>query len=62
MIEGDGEWVDEGMNWEEWSREGKKRDARANTWGINAISSLNHLMTDSGRRGGGQCCVHQTQE
>lgn len=41
------EWADEGMNREEGTWEGKKADEQANTWGINAISSLSQLMTDS---------------
>lgn len=46
-MEEESEWADEGMNREEGSWEGKKGDEQANTWGINAISSLSQLMTDS---------------
>lgn len=36
-----------GMNWEERSWEGRRGEAATNTWGVNAISSVKHLMCDS---------------
>lgn len=49
----DGEVREDGWRWEEQSWAGKYGDAPTNTWGGNAISSVNHLMTDSRGGGGG---------